>query len=451
MITEVEVRQRAEELGVGAHHVQKDYVFGWILWALYSDSPLSEQLVLAGGNCLRKGYYREARYSPDLDFRTTAELSEASLRAGLAHICQAAGARSGVVFRPERNLVQWKTHIDKDRKVLEARLYFQDILGEDRPYELKVSFDVTLSDRIYLPVQERRLLHPYSDAEQCGAPLRCLKLEEVLASKLKCLLQRRHSPDLHDFVFVTSSDAYPVNASEVVQAFLGMTVYGAAPRTVRDLLCGLPFGGFQPDWDEHLHCPDPIRLSLADAQSRFVSVVDSMFGSLPTGGSGPIFFPALMRNMILEAGRTQTLLEMTYNDVRRHVEPYSLKFKHSSSGSKEYLYVFDTTGGLDSEAGLKSFVPSGVQSMANTDVGFEPRWVIELAKAGEYFGERYFGGRPRRIASRPRQPRSPYGYRVQCPVCGRVFPRAKWGYSLRPHNAPGGYPCPGRIGVYYVT
>lgn len=56
--------------------------------------------------------------------------------------------------------------------------------------------DVTEFDRLHLPVQTRRLIHPYSDAADCNAEVRVVKLEEALADKLSCLIQRRYSFDL---------------------------------------------------------------------------------------------------------------------------------------------------------------------------------------------------------------------------------------------------------------
>ena len=65
---------------------------------------------------------------------------------------------------------------------------------------IRVDLDVKEFDRLFLPIQSRRLIHAYSDAAQCQADIQCVKLEELLASKLKALLQRQHSPDLYDFV-----------------------------------------------------------------------------------------------------------------------------------------------------------------------------------------------------------------------------------------------------------
>jgi hypothetical protein len=77
--------------------------------------------------------------------------------------------------------------------MIEARVYFKSFYGEGDA-RIRVDLDVKEYDRIFLPIQTRRLIHSYSDAPLCQGEIRCLKLEEMLASKLKALLQRRHSP-----------------------------------------------------------------------------------------------------------------------------------------------------------------------------------------------------------------------------------------------------------------
>ena len=56
MIQDREIEQKAKELGVNPPDVEKDYIHGWLLSALYSQSQLSPHLILKGGNCLRKSY-----------------------------------------------------------------------------------------------------------------------------------------------------------------------------------------------------------------------------------------------------------------------------------------------------------------------------------------------------------------------------------------------------------
>ena len=48
---------------------------------------------------------------------------------------------------------------------------------------------------------------------------------------------------------------------------------------------------------------------------------------------------------------------------------------------REYLYVFDLTGG-DSGPGIKTFVSENVGQIQNTEMPFVPRSEIQLKKAG---------------------------------------------------------------------
>ena len=68
MISREEIDAKSAELGVDPSHVQRDYVFGWVLAGLYDESRLGKNLILKGGNAFRKGYFGGTRFSEDLDF-----------------------------------------------------------------------------------------------------------------------------------------------------------------------------------------------------------------------------------------------------------------------------------------------------------------------------------------------------------------------------------------------
>lgn len=70
MIGKDEIQEKGREFGIHVADVQRDYVFGWILSALYSHTALRDVLILKGGNCFRKAYFPNARFSNDLDFST---------------------------------------------------------------------------------------------------------------------------------------------------------------------------------------------------------------------------------------------------------------------------------------------------------------------------------------------------------------------------------------------
>src|SRR2546426_11735659 len=105
MIGRDEIAAKADEFGIHTSNVQRDYVFGWLVNGLYETSTLADQLVLKGGNALRKGYFPLTRFSDDLDFTTTGGLDADVLHGQFNSICAYAQARSGVRFLIDQNRI----------------------------------------------------------------------------------------------------------------------------------------------------------------------------------------------------------------------------------------------------------------------------------------------------------------------------------------------------------
>jgi predicted nucleotidyltransferase component of viral defense system len=84
MITRDEINQKSLEFGIHRANVQRDYLIGWILHSVYSQSPLGHSLVLKGGNCFRKAYFPNTRFSADLDFSTQAAIDPETTRDAVA-------------------------------------------------------------------------------------------------------------------------------------------------------------------------------------------------------------------------------------------------------------------------------------------------------------------------------------------------------------------------------
>ena len=445
MIDPDEIVNMSEELRVHTSHVQRDYIFGWLLSGIFTQSELAEVLVLKGGNCFRKVYFRRARYSNDLDFAAERQLTDEYLLAHINSVCDFVSANTGVEFDTDRTRIDPTPSAVRGRSIQKGRVYFKDFFGEESQIVISVRLDISSFERIFLDIQERDLIHQYSDASQAASTVRCLKLEELLASKLKCLLQRRHSADLYDFVNATLiRPVIDIDRAEMIQTFLQMTIFSAGPRIVENLLLNLPFQLIKGLWNEYLDTPSDAHIDFDDAVGQFKAIVTQLFGELPAGSSGYAFFPADLRNPILQAGHDLTLLRIRYNGVERMTEPYSLKYKRRQDGvGREYLYVYDRTGGT-SGPGIKSLVYDGVDSITTTDIEFEPRFEVELSKAGQLFGDTYFRGSPGpRFTSRT----SSAKYVVLCTSCGKRFKRKRYSTKLNKHKDKYGQPCYGRIGA----
>jgi hypothetical protein len=321
--------------------------------------------------------------------------------------------------------------------------------------------DMTEYDRLLLPPQERQLIHPYSDADACATMIRCVKLEEALADKLKCLLQRRYCYDLFDLVYgAFLARDIEVDRAEVMNVFLRKTVFGASPGAARSLLLDLPVDLFRGYWHKVL-VPAASRMSFDVAVDAMKAGIADLFAPYAAAGRGELaFYPSRLRNPILEAGAGRKLIRLTYDGVTRIVEPYSLVFKRRTSDgvANEYLYVWDRTGGR-SGPGIKALFHYKIQDLQLLDETFEPQFEVSLSKAGDTSQSGYFVGRPGpRGASRVRRsPRSRTGrsngvtYIIQCPACSKQFTRSSSGTRLNAHKNPWGSPCPGRSGFLVST
>lgn len=205
-------------------------------------------------------------------------------------------------------------------------------------------------------------------------------------------------------------------------------------------------------------------IQIEDAISSFIADLEELFaGMTDSGYAHNAYFPVEARASIMRAARTKTRLKVRYNSADRIVEPYALKYMQPRNRDpKEYLYVFNCSGG-SSPPGWRSFVAENLQSIENTDEGFEPQYPIELSKAGETPENPYLFDpnkpekAPRRkssVRSVSRTPRS-FSNRVkyvyQCSYCSKRFYKSTMDGTLRAHKDKRGYACGGRRGYYVDT
>lgn len=452
-VSTYELLTQAKAFDLNEADVQRDYVFGWIISGLFTESTLADVAVLKGGNALRKGYLPMTRFSDDLDFSSPHELDPEKVLEQLNVVCDYARGGAGIDFDIDRNRLSGQQQIDPSRHVYKYKLYFKDLIGDRDHITVSLRVDMTEYDRLQLPVQERQLIHPYSDADACTTTLRCVAIEEALADKMKCLLQRRYCYDLFDLVygaFITRE--VEVDRSQLLNVFLRKTLFSRSPAAARGLLLDLPLDVFRGYWGKVL-VPAATRMSFDEAVSSLRAGIAELFTPYGEYRGGELaFWPSRLRNLVLEAGAERKLLALTYQGIPRIVEPYSLRFKTRRDGvGQEYLFVYDRSGGRTSGPSMKSLVHSSVNSIEVLDEHFDPRYEVTLGKAGDasqsgiFTGSRpaAFGYAPARANRRIQRPRN---YAVYCPRCGRTFRRTTPSTRLNKHNNDWGTPCSNRLG-----
>ena len=472
MIDSEEIEAQAKELGVSIANVERDYVFGWLLAGLFHcDNELRHLLILKGGNGFRKAYFRDARFSKDLDFSIEQAFDADAFNQRVKQACEFVADMTGVDFDFERQYLKLKRGADSDQQAFESRVYFKGFYGEEE-CTISAKLDIKEFDRIFLPVQEQPLIHAYTDVKGCVASVRTMKLEELLANKLKALLQRDHSPDLFDFVYaVFVQNSLAIDRLELARTFLQKTIYERQPLAAYEQLMKRPLAVIREAWSKYLVLPRMSLVTFEQAEELFHSGIEALFALLGidprrapayAAQASLDYFNADRRSLIMEAGRLQRLLEVTYKGYIRLVEPYSLAYKRRQDGvAREYFYVHDRTGGSSGQSGIKSFTNDNLTALRMLDETFEPRYPIELAKAGEYFGRATFSSgvrsartsdgfgtsKPRSIFGKPTAKPKPYV--LMCPMCQKEFRRESMrDTSLNAHLNTWGGTCSGRRGYW---
>ncbi len=357
---------------------------GWLLWAISNDPWLGSNLVLKGGNCLRKIYFADTRFSDDLDFTALQLDAEQGFRRRLGIICDMVSDASGIEFDRDRLVVMEKETPLSSCKALDGRVYFKG-MADDSSVTMRVKFDVSDYERIVLPTPRLPIIHEYADSDALNCAVLTYSLEEVLAEKLRSWIQRTRARDLFDVVKIVHSDAVPISKKQLLSVFLQKTIFKGILAAGRDeLLVDDKFQSIEDTWLQTIICPVNSLVLAANAIKLFRDFVSALFEPKIVNAIGASLLPSRdygynirsgIREIIVSAGRSRKLLRMRYQGKDRDIEPYSLKYKMTNKGyGAEYFYGFDRTRGQT----IKSFFLNGIQSATALPTNYVPRWIVEF-------------------------------------------------------------------------
>jgi predicted nucleotidyltransferase component of viral defense system len=224
MILQKEIATIAEAKRVSKSTIDKDWVLGHFLAAIYSEPELKKELIFKGGTCLKKCYILDYRFSEDLDFTARQKKFELTKK-HLQNICADVEKHTGV-----------HTHIDSLRPLnfkneltgYEAviRFWGADHSRNEAPpspdrWQTKIKIEIILYELMAFDEAHREIMHDYSDKIALKPnSIPCYSIEEVMAEKLRALIQRSYTAprDFYDIWFLHNH--YPkLDFKEIVKAF----------------------------------------------------------------------------------------------------------------------------------------------------------------------------------------------------------------------------------------
>jgi uncharacterized protein len=239
LISERELRRIAGRSGLGAGQAEHEYVVACALDALAQAAGLARSFCLKGGTALRQLYFSDWRHSVDLDFSVLPGYSESGLRADLD---------TWFAVLTERHGVQAAV-ADYHRANGAARLRAR-YLGPLR-HPARLLIDITLDEPVLLPVQHRPIVTGLFPEIMTLVP--AYALEEILAEKLRSILQRARARDYYDAWRLLGEKASFFDASEARRVFLAKCQHkGIMSARVGDFLAPDRLSAVSPYWQQDL-------------------------------------------------------------------------------------------------------------------------------------------------------------------------------------------------------
>jgi predicted nucleotidyltransferase component of viral defense system len=201
MILKKELIEIAHAKGVKTGTIDKDWILGHFLNAMFCLQDVQQNFVFKGGTCLKKCYFPDYRFSEDLDFTL---LDEAFVvDAGLiGRIIKVAEATSGAKFNFEKLKVQLSNDIPQGYEV-NVKYWGADHLKTQKPlpasrWQTSIKLDISFSEKLLLPVVYKKIFHGFSDNESIRQTIPVYSLNEIIGEKLRSLIQRNRPRDIYD-------------------------------------------------------------------------------------------------------------------------------------------------------------------------------------------------------------------------------------------------------------
>lgn len=238
MISRAELQRIANREKVALGILEKDYVLTQVLKALSQVPTLTELLVFKGGTALRKVYFADWRYSEDLDFTVKRDMTKEQL---------------------SEELEKWYRQVERISQIqLSTKmLYKPDGYARVRTqfvgplsYPGMLFMDLSFDEPLCLEPELRTILtDPFPDGDQ---QVLVYSLEELLAEKMRSLLERGKSRDYYDVWKILKEQSSNLDLKLLSTVLLKKVAHkGLILRNINDFLPGDAIG-LRQYWEKDL-------------------------------------------------------------------------------------------------------------------------------------------------------------------------------------------------------
>lgn len=168
-----------------AHVIEKDYALSYILAGIENQSELSQTLIFKGGTALKKIFFGDYRFSEDLDFSVMNAPKNQQLENALLGSIQIS-----------KNLLSNYGSFDIELKrnpEIAPHPHGQEAFNIYLKFPwhptamCRIKIEITHDEPVILSPVHKPILHGYDENIDCTVA--CYRIEEIIAEKLRALLQ----------------------------------------------------------------------------------------------------------------------------------------------------------------------------------------------------------------------------------------------------------------------
>ena len=193
MIKPGEIQKKARGIGVRDQQIEKDYVLSWILQGIAQHSELTKAIVFKGGTVLKKVYFKDYRFSEDLDFTLlNNEIINEQIFLWFDEAFE--------FIREEANIpleiIDNNEHEDGGINFYISYIGPLGGLGTNK----RVKIDISRSEKLEFEPITKDVILTYTDQDE--HKLLCYPLEEMLVEKLRSVMQRMQARDFYDIWYL---------------------------------------------------------------------------------------------------------------------------------------------------------------------------------------------------------------------------------------------------------
>jgi len=202
MISKTELLAHAKKFGLSPQVIEKDYVLGWVLAGIFSQTELKDAWLFKGGTCLKKAYFKSYRFSEDLDFTLTKhqQININFLIENFKNISIWIYEQCGIQI-PE-NKIEFEIYENKfGTKSCQGKLSYLGPLAPTSPKQWpRLKLDLTANELVADSPQLINIHHPYSDQPAAGIKILSYSYPELFSEKIRALGERTRPRDLYDVI-----------------------------------------------------------------------------------------------------------------------------------------------------------------------------------------------------------------------------------------------------------